>query len=228
MPGMAGRLCDYLAPQAEKVAGCADRQFVPYVESTWRSWLEAAEVDRHVTERVFAAMGAETVSRGQVRGLAENIDSAEGRLALLIAVLVWGRGRANGRMRDPILRTLSSRHRDGVLARTADLAGRAAVAEAYAAWTLPGLRAAFFTKWLWAASSRNPEWCCLIQDKRVWNTLRAVGWDSVQASGRRDWPSRYAAYVDDVHECARQIGGGVTGEDIECAMFRMNGELDAM
>jgi len=226
MPGMAAPFYNTLAPHAETIAGCADRQSVRYVQSTWRSWLAAAEVDEDVTEHVFAAIGPETVSRRQIRGIARDSDSAEARLALLITVLVWGRGRANGRMRDPILRTLQSPQREDVLQRTADLARRGAVADAYAAWTLPGLRAAFFTKWLWAASSPRPDSCCLVQDKRVWNTLRALGWDSVQASGRRDWPSRYAAYVADVHECARRIGDGVTAEDIECALFSMNGDLD--
>jgi hypothetical protein len=64
------------------------------------------------------------------------------------------------------------------------------------------------------------------QDKQVWKSLGALGWDSHAASGRRGWPSRYAAYVADVHECARRIGDGVSAEDIEYILFRINGNLD--
>jgi hypothetical protein len=198
------------------------------VPSTWRSWLSSADVSPEVSDGVFSAIGPETISRSHIRALAQDADSADGRLALLIAVLIWGRGTANGRMREPIVRALTHQDRDQVLERTAELAQRGAVADAYAAWTLPGLRAPFFTKWLWAASSLKPDSCSLIQDKRVWNSLRALGWDSLQASGRRDWPSRYAAYVADVHECARQIGNGVSAEDIEYTLFRANGNLDEL
>jgi hypothetical protein len=145
---------------------------------------------------------------------------------LLIATLIWGRGKKNGRMRDAIVRTLTHPNRDQVLEQTAELAQRSAVADAYAAWALPGLQAPFFTKWLWAASCLTPPSCCLVQDKRVWNSLGALGWDSLAASGRRDWPSRYAAYVADVHECAGQIGKGVSAEDIEYTLFWINGKLD--
>jgi hypothetical protein len=151
MPGMASRLCEALAPHAEKIAGSADRQSVRYVPSTWRSWLALANVDPNVTDRVFSAIGPETVSRPQIRTLGQDSDSSGGRLALIIAVLVWDRGTANSRMRDAIVRALHHQDRDQVLKRTAELAQRGAVAGAYEAWTLPGLRAPFFTKWLWAA-----------------------------------------------------------------------------
>lgn len=82
--------------------------------------------------------------------------------------------------------------------------------------------------WLWAASSLTPDSCCLIQDKRVWNSLGALGCDSLHASGQRDWPSRYAAYVEDVHKCARRLGEGVTAEDIEYTLFRINGNPGAL
>ena len=228
MSGIAARLCEPLIPHARKIAGSADRQSVRYVPPTWRSWLALADLGSDVTDRVFASIGPDTVTRSQIRNLAQDAASADGRVALLTAVLVWGRGTANGRMRDAIVRALTHRDRDHVLANTAELAQRGAVADAYAAWTLPGLRAPFFTKWLWAASSLTPQSCCLIQDKRVWNSLRALGWDSLQAAGKRDWPSRYAAYVSDVHECAHQIGDGVSAEDIEYTLFRMNGHLDTL
>lgn len=228
MSGMAARLCEPLAPLAEKIAGSADRQSVRYVPSTWRSWLALADLSPDVTDRVFSTIGLNTVSRTQIRDLARDATSTDGRIALLIAVLVWGRGTANGRMRDAIVRALTHPHRDQVLERTAQQAQAGAVADAYAAWTLPGLQAPFFTKWLWAASSLRPQTCCLIQDKRVWNSLGALGWDSLEASGMKDWPSRYAAYVADVHDCADRMGKGVSAEDIEYTLFRINGDLDKL
>ncbi|GAA4632025.1 hypothetical protein GCM10023114_12480 [Mycolicibacterium sediminis] len=71
--------------------------------------------------------------------MAEDIDSPSGRLTLLIATLVWGRGTANGRMRDPVLRAITHSNRDDVLQKTTLLARGGAVADPYNAWTLPGL-----------------------------------------------------------------------------------------
>jgi hypothetical protein len=34
--------------------------------------------------------------------------------------------------------------------------------------------------------------------------------------------------VNDVHECADRIGQGVSAEDIEYALFRINGNLDEL
>ena len=112
MSGMASHLCEPLAQHAAKIAGSADRQSVRYVSSTWRSWLALADVGPGVTDRVFSEIGPETVARSHIRTLARDADSADGRLALLIATLVWGRGTANGRMRDAIVRTLTHQDRD--------------------------------------------------------------------------------------------------------------------
>ena len=228
MSGMAARLREPLLPHAKKIAGSAGRQSVRYVPSTWHAWLALGDLNGDVANRVFSSIGPDTVSRSEIRSLAKDVGSADGRLALLVAVLIWGRGTANGRMRDAIVRALTHPDRDQVLQQTAEWAQQGKVAEAYAAWTLPGLRAPFFTKWLWGASSPTPQRSCLVLDKRVWNSLGALGWDSLQASGKRDWPSRYAAYVADVHDCAGQIGSGVSAEDIEYTLFRINGNLDQL
>lgn len=229
MASIASNSFGPLAAHAFDIAGAADRQSVRYIESTWRSWLSRAEIRSTVVDRVFGAIGPDTVSRRQIRTLAEDIDSPDGRLTLLIAALVWGRGTANGRMRDPILRAITHSNRDDVLQKTTLLAGGGALADAYNAWTLPGLQAAFFTKWLWAATSLRPNTCCLVLDKRVWNSLGALGWNSLEAAGgQRDWGVRYAAYVDSMHECADKVGQGVTAEDLEYTLFRINGNLDAL
>lgn len=227
MPETADLLVQRLRPHAKSIAGSANRQSVKYVQSTWLSWLKSANVSDTVTAEVFTTIGADTVTRPQLQAMAHKADSPDGRLALLVAVLIWGRGKSNGRMRDQIIKTLNpgGGERDRVLEETARLAQQGEAAEAYSAWTLPGLRAAFFTKWLWAASSAAPDRCCLVQDARVWASLAACEWDSRVASGRKDWPSRYAAYVRDAHRCADRLGHNVSAEDIEFTLFRINGDL---
>lgn len=228
------RLYEPLAPYAGNIAGSADRQSaVPYVESTWRGWLAQAGVEDEVADAVFAAIGAK-VNRSEIRTMASDCESASGRLALLIAVLVWGRGRRNGRMRDSIIKVLTNANRDEILLATRELALAGDPAGAYRAWKLPGLQAAFFTKWLWAASSLNAENCCLVQDRLVWKSLRALGWDSKEAAGgTRNRDVRYAAYVRDLHECARRLSrglgdeGAVTGEDVEHVLFSAKGDFNA-
>ena len=227
MSDTAEVLVERLRPYVKKIAGSADRQSVDYVQSTWLSWLNRAGVSDPVMQTVFSSISDSTVTRPQLRAMAKRDDSPDDRLALLIAVLVWGRGKSNGRMRDHIIETLKPRGgaRDQVLAETARLAQQGDPAGAYRAWTLPGLQAAFFTKWLWAASSDLPKRCCLVQDARVWASLGACEWDSRVASGRKDWPSRYAAYVRDVHHCARQLRHGVSAEDVEFGLFFAKGDL---
>ncbi len=225
MTTLAARLIVPLARYAAAIAGSADKQSVKFVESTWRSWLSRAHVEPAVTDRVFRAIGTDAVTRPQIRRLAEDAETADLRLALLIAALVWGRGKKNGRMRDSIIKTLTHDDRDRVLERTAELAQDDNIPAAYRAWTLPGLRQPFFTKWLWAATSLAPEKCCLVLDRRVRRSLEALRWSSLEAAGnRRNWDVRYAAYVEDMHICADKLGEGVTAEDVEYILFRMNGD----
>lgn len=232
MTELAAKLYVPLAPRAASIAGAAEHQSVHFIESTWREWLECADIDPAVSDHVFASIGAGQVSRAQLRRMAAQSDSPDGRLALLIAVLVWGRGKSNGRMREPIRRLLTDPRRDEVLEQTAALAREGAAADAFKAWNLPGLQAAFFTKWLWAASSNNEQRRCLVQDSLVWASLKAFGWYSVEAAGgTRDRGKRYAAYVEDVHECARHLsadGNEVSAEDVEYKLFDMKGDLSRL
>jgi hypothetical protein len=129
-------------------------------------------------------------------------------------------------MRDAIVRTLTHPNRDQVLEQTAQLAQRHAVADAYAAWTLPGLRAPFFTKWLWAASSLTPQSCCLIQDKRVWNSLVRLAGTAYKHRTRRT--GRRATPPTSLMSMSARIGNGVRADDIEYTLFRINGNLDEL
>jgi len=228
MSEMAALLYESLNPHAGLITGSADRQSVEYIQSTWRSWLARAEVRQDIVDHIFSSIGPDAICRSHLRSLAHNANSPDGRLVLLIAALIWGRGKKNGRLRDQIVRALKHQGRDEVLEHTANLALIGKAAEAYRAWTLPGLRAAFFTKWLWAVSSLSTEKCCLVLDRNVWLSLGALGWDSRVAAGCRDRPSRYAAYVADVHECARRMNHAVTAEDIEYTLFWMRGDLSKL
>jgi hypothetical protein len=61
----------------------------------------------------------------------------------------------------------------------------------------------------------------------VWRSLGAFGWNSVEAAGgNRSRAVRYAAYVEDVRLCAAEFA--LRPEDVECALFRMKGDPDAL
>jgi len=224
MSATGDRLVEPLRPYIHKIVGAADRQSVGFVSSTWHTWLEQAAISDTVTKKVFGSIGVDAATRPQLRAMNQDAYSPDGRLALLIAVLIWGRGKSNGRMRDHIVKVLTDPRRESVLEETAGLSRAGKIAEAYQAWTLPGLQAPFFTKWLWATSSGSTDHCCLVLDARVWKSLGAFGWDSRVASGRRDWPSRYAAYVEDAHACADRLGNGISAEDVEFVLYWVNGE----
>jgi hypothetical protein len=215
-------LAKRLKRRATELEAETDSKSVHFVEATWRDWLGRAQVDPDVVEAVFAGIGDGVVTRPELRKLALHADDSKDQLVLLIATLIWGRGKRNGRMRDPIIRVINGQSRDEVLQSTANLARQGKAADAYKEWKLAGLGPAFFTKWLWAASSMNTN-ACLVLDSRVWASLGALGWNSLEAAGRRDWPSRYAAYVAACNQCAGSVG--VRGEDIEYVLFRQKGKL---
>ena len=218
-----------LAPYAVPIAGAARRHSaVSFVAETWREWLGEAGLE-DVAGRVIGRFQDGTIDRENLRQVARD---GSGDLDLLVATLIWGRGKSNGRMRPHIVAALRSDRRDEVLRETGRLAATGQPAAAYRAWSLPGLRAPFFTKWLWAASERGePEVRPLILDARVWISLGDLGWSSLEAAGgSRRWPDRYAAYVESCHDWAAQLsdtGRDVSAEDIEYALFRANGPLDA-
>lgn len=58
--------------------------------NAWRSWLDRAEVGAAVTDRVFSAIGPETTSRPQIRAIAEDADSPDGRTSRCARLDVCG------------------------------------------------------------------------------------------------------------------------------------------
>jgi hypothetical protein len=219
-----------LLEHAERISGGAERHCpIKFHPDTWRRWVRGTSVE-DATEKVLADLPPGEVCRADLRNFACDADSPTGRLELFIATLIWGRGPRNARMRPHILKALTHQDRDGVLAATQGRVLSDKLAEAYEAWKLPGLRAPFFTKWLWASSlTRPPDERALILDSRVFATLNGpLGWSSVVAAGSSRRSLRYRAYVDAARSWARHLTENdhlTTAEDIEWALFTANGDL---
>ncbi len=160
--------------------------------------------------------------------MAAAANDPEGRLRLLVAVLVWGMGKRNARMKPGIIKLLNDGCRDELLEVTAAEAGAGRPAAAYRAWSLPGLGPPFFTKWLWACGSRAERGTrCMIRDRNVVRSLRALGWDDREAAGTRGRPERYEAYCAALHSWAAQLSerAPTSAEDLEFVLFSAAGDF---
>ncbi|MEU5330142.1 8-oxoguanine DNA glycosylase OGG fold protein [Streptomyces parvus] len=84
--------------------------------------------------------------------------------------------------------------------------------------TLDGVGRPFFTKWFASADDRGDD-CdrALILDGRVLRSLNALGWSTREAAGRRDWPSRNAAYVSTMHALAGSSESRPSGWSGSCS-----------
>lgn len=217
----------------------ADAQTIAFNAKSWDAYLfkagraDLATILRAVPE---VAQGA-SITRQHVVELAGSATTSEGREALLVGTLVWGKGVGNNRMFPAFVRLLRDVRLNVALSASAEHSAAGRPADAYQAWRrsgVTGLGEAFFTKWFWAASSiggrtftaEHPR--CLVLDTRVWNTLGHPDhrWSSVEAAGTRLRPQRYAAYT---RECARwAVELGVSAEQVEWALFAANGSLDQL
>lgn len=225
------RALDVLRPHAIAISGGAARHgAVAFVGETWRTWSDGTDVAGPVAE-VISRYPANSINRADLAELAEGAVDDDGQLRLFIATLIWGRGKSNGRMREHIIKALVHPSRDEVLARTQEIAVAGQLGGAYAAWRLPGLGPAFFTKWLWSSTLRcPPDERGLILDARVWATLNGpLGWSSVVATGgSRRRPERYVAYVTAARRWASELTtdeADVSAEDVEWALFHANGDI---
>lgn len=222
---------DRLRPYAGVISGGATRHAaVELVPDTWRSWTAGTPAASAV-ETILEDHANGSIDRAALARLAKSAHDPESRLQLLVATLVWGRGKSNGRMRPHMMKTLTHDRRDEVLSRTQELALDGSLSSAYTAWDLPGLGPAFFTKWLWSSTLTRPAAKRgLILDSRVWATLNGpLTWSSIVAtSGNRRRAARYAAFVDSARRWAAELSTSdraVTPEDIEWALFAANGDL---
>lgn len=187
-----------------------------------------AALDREEVDSLLARFPDELISRRDLCRLARYDDTPAANRRLFIATLIWGRGKSNGRMLPGLMSALRSERCDETLRATSELVEVANLVGAYRRWNLPGLRDAFFTKWFWAAAGRRDvELRALVLDGRVWRSLGAIGWDSIDASGSRRRAHRYLAYVECVHRWAEDLSSTsrqVSAEDVEYVLFRANGD----
>lgn len=228
-----------LAGLAEAISGAATRQpAVEFVAGTWRRWLTASSshggagmADGDV-DRLFQRFPGERVSRRDVQEVALGGSSAQDNRLLFITAMVWGRGKSNARMLPGVMRALDSTKCDETLAVTARCIADGNIEAAYRLWRLPGIREPFFTKWFWAAGYRSggplrP----LVLDGRVWSTLSALGWNSIDAAASTRRAKRYTAYVEAAHVWADHLSNGrsvVTAEDVEFTLFAAAGNLERL
>ncbi len=203
---------------------------VPFVVATWERHLGDA-VGPQVRSLPHELDGR--VGRKALAELSEGATTRVGRQRLFLGTLIWGRGTRNARMLPGMIDALNAPELDRALRDTQRLVHRGLPAVAYDRWvdaTIPGLREAFFTKWLWAAGLSAPAGVALrplVLDSRVWASLRRLGWSSEMTTGRkyRHSPSSaYAAYLATAHRWAdwlRDDGLDVSAEDVEQFLFRM-------
>jgi hypothetical protein len=102
---------------------------------------------------------------------------------------------------------------------------------AYQAWAVVGVRRSFFTKWFRFAGRRpSRDWQPLILDDRVLKTLNhCLKVSTRQLADSRSWAKRYRAYVEAMHDWARQLSASdtlVTADRLEWILFSHAGDPD--
>lgn len=226
-----------LADAVDVLVGAADRQApVTFVAETWRRWLTAppagsgAALAHATVDDLLRRLPHEHLDRSDIRRLALEQPRPGGNRLLFIASMMWGRGKSNGRMLPHMMNAIRSPQFEDTLAATSQLIIDGEPEAAYRAWNLPGVREPFFTKWFWAAghAAEALRGRPLVLDTRVWNTLSALGWNSIQAAGSRKRAKRYMAYLLTVQAWSDELSqprAAVRPEDIEFALFAANGNL---
>ncbi len=213
---------------AERITGQAAAQRITFRADTWRKWLRTAgwpddRVNNLLSRLPVQSDGSGLVTRSDIKSLATDACSSDEVLVdLLVLVLIWGRGKANGRMKHHIIGLLRV---DGLETKLREIwreCRKGTPEQAYLAWTLPGLRAPFFTKVLWAfTSDRENSLKCLVLDGNVKRSLKALNhWRKRQNSA-----SRYDEYVALLRKWSKD---GLSVEDLEWALYRANGDFRSL
>jgi hypothetical protein len=208
---------------------------IPVDAHNWRTYLAG----RPPVVRALVEEFPTTISRDDLRTLAAKQNSAANRERLFVAAMMWGRGKKNARMLPGLRKCLGDRRLSAALKRASHLLAEGLPGDAYNSWTqarLPGLREAFFTKWLFASglATDHPAYLQpLVLDRNVWRSLAALGWSSVRTSGfryRTNPAAGYCAYLRAARDWANQLSTSrapVTAEQIEIFLFTRNGALEA-
>ena len=211
-------VCESLRPLADRIKAVKQSP-VAFRPATWQPHLEKAGFPQ-----ILGDLGLRnTIDRKQLCSMARDTQTTDSRRRLFLATMIWGSGTTNGRGPRYTKMALESAELDGVLAATAILVAENRLAEAYRAFRVTGVGPAFFTKWFWAVGSNRRGHQALILDARVWRSLGALGWNSIEAAGTRRRGERYVAYVEEMHDCARALS--TDAEKIEIFLFQANGNL---
>jgi len=216
----------WLESNSTNIAAKSDSQWIAFVEKTWRGWLQTAGWSESLVNDLFGIAPSGAVSRAQIRAHAINAKSPDDLRVLFALTMIWGRGKSNGRMKNHLISILSSSELDDVLQETLHALKQNGPAEAYRTWVdsgMSGIGPAFFTKWLWAAGCSRPAGNqALVLDSRVWASLGALEWNSIESAGSRRRADRYGAYVRSCEQWSDAMPG-VSAEDVEWALFDWNG-----
>ena len=172
-----------------------------------------------------------TVSRESLATLATLASNDLGRKRVLLATLIWGRGRKNQRLLPGHVAALSNPALGKALRQSARLIESGRPGDAYVAWQVAhigGLGEAFFTKWFFAAGLRgvpSTSLTPLTLDARVWLALGRLGWSSERASGfkySRTPAAGYCAYLAAASRWATALSTAanpVSAEQVELLLF---------
>lgn len=216
----------WVVSNVEGIRGHSNLQKIFFIERTWSEWLQKAGWSDQSISQLFQIASDGEVSRAQIREHAGSAKSSEDLRLLFALAMIWGRGKANGRMKNHLISILGNSDLDRALAISLDELKMGGPAASYQCWVdsrISGIGPAFFTKWLWAAGCTNPAGNqAFVLDSRVWASFRNLGWSSIEAARSRNRSIRYGAYVE---SCVRWSEGlaGVSPEDVEWALFDWNG-----
>lgn len=233
---MATPLPRTLSPLAGRLSGAASCQpAVEFISATWRRWLTAsagiggAGMRESDVDELLHRFPKQNLSRSDIRELAVDRGSVNANRDLFIASMIWGRGKSNGRIMPYITTALRSKSFDYGLTLSAKHVAEGDLEAAHRCWQLPGLREPFFTKWFWATGFRpHAGPAALVLDGRVWRTLSALKWNSINVANSTRRAKRYMAYVQTAHAWAGELTRPnfvVTAEDVEFALFYAAGDL---
>jgi hypothetical protein len=212
-----------LVQSGERIPDASKR--VTIYPATWARWIRPEDTEGlgwfDPTQQQVA------VERRDLVALAQAVDADDPITLrrLFVATMMWGSGPWNGRgprytaqaLKDPQLAGALRESRNSILHNQPE--------DAYARFKIDGVGPSFFTKWFWAASlGSSLEVTPLVLDERVWASLSALGWNSVQAAGSRLRKRRYRAYLDTCATWAAdkpELFGGP--EDVENVLFQWAG-----
>jgi len=155
--------------------------------------------------------------------------------ALFVAAMMWGRGPKNGRLMPKFKKVAIHQDFEETIQKTRDLIVEGKPIEAYRTWIesgVEGIGEAFFTKWFFVCGldSRVKGIKPLVLDKRVWNSLSAIGWSSelqTEKKYRTNQAGEYGAYLEAVYVWASELSTSaiqISPLQVEQLLFRKNGK----